>query len=283
MVTKLAEVEPRSSGDTVLTNPDTGEDFFRPEQVRDVLILTSSLDTYAEVTIEATHSNDTEFANPLTIEQGLPLLPGRTREAAYTGSNERIKLTVTVPNAPTSGSLTVWKEKDNTPLRLNSTRLRRFKELNEGRAYATDVQSELASGGTLTVGVRNPSDSPVNIFVEQFGISTGGDALVTTEIDHGSYTDGTSLSVINKKPELQVERPLNGSVTQNPTTSSPQETITGFLPGGSGGGGASPGARSEGTAYELSAGQDITPTIENDSGATNRYGFSIDLLETVVR
>jgi len=105
MVNKLAEIEPRSSGDTVITNPSTGEDFFRPEQVRDTFIFDNGLDEYAEVTVEATHSRDSAFDNPLINEEGLPVRPGRTRETSFTDPNELVKFTVNTPTAPTSGSL----------------------------------------------------------------------------------------------------------------------------------------------------------------------------------
>lgn len=282
MVNKLAEIEPRSSGETVVTNADTGEDFFRPEQLRDTFIFTNDLDAYAEVTIEATHSNDTGFSNALTTEQGLPLRPGDTREAAYTDPNELVQFTVYTPDAPSSGSLTVWREKDHAPLPLNSSKLNPFKELNDGRTYSIDFQESLADGATLTTGIRNPEDSSVSLFVRQFGLSVGGDGLVTTEIDHGSYTDGDSLTVINNKPELQVERPPEASVTKNPTISNAQASMTAFLPGGSAGGTAQ-GNRFSQADYELSPGQDMTIQIQNDSGSANRFGFGLELIETVVR
>lgn len=282
MVNKLAEIEPRSTGDTVVTNPDTGEDFFRPEQLRDVFIFTNDLDAYAEVSIEATHSNDEDFQNSLIAEEGIPVLPTKTREKAYTGSNELLKLIIDTPTAPTSGSLTIWREKDNTPVMLDSSQLNTFEELNEGRTYTLDFQESLIDTATITAGVNVPESSDVSVFVKQFGISVGGDALITTEIDHGSYTEGTALTSLNGKPELQIERPLEANLSKNPTTSSPQEGMTGFLPGGVGGG-ASPGGRYAQADYELSPGQDMTIQIQNDSGAENRYGFSLELIETVVR
>lgn len=282
MVNKLAEIEPRTSGETVITNPETGEDFFRPEQLRDTFIFTNNLDEYVEVTIETTHSNDEAFENALVNEEGLPVLPGRTRESAFFDPAELIQITVTTQTAPTSGSLTVWREKDHTPVDLDSSSLDDFKELNDGRTYAVDFQEQLANDGTLTVGIDNPSSSDASLFVRQFGIAVGGDALLTTEIDHGSYTDGTDLTVVNKKPELQVERPIEGSVTKNPTASNPQAQMTAFLPGGSAGGTAQ-GNRYPQTDYELSPGQNITVEIENDSGSSNRFGFSLEVIETVIR
>lgn len=282
MVNKLAEIEPRSSGETIITNPDTGEDFFRPEQLRDTFIFTNSLDVYAEVTVEATHSNDPDFSTSLVNEQGLPILPGKARESAFTDPGELVQLTVYTPSAPSSGSLVVWREKDHTPMDLDSSGLNAFKELNDGRTYSVDFQEELASAGTLTAGINNPESSNTSLFVRQFGLSVGGDALVTTEIDHDSYTDGTDLTVINKKPELQVERPMEGSVTQDPTTSGPQAQMTAFMPGGSAGGTAE-GNRYSQADYELTPGQDMTVEIQNDSGSSNRFGFSLEVIETVIR
>lgn len=282
MVNKLAEIEPRSSGETTVTNPDTGEGFFRPEQLRDTFIFVNALDEYAEVTIEATHSNDTAFNEGLINEQGLPLRPGDTREKAYTDSNELVKFVVDTPTAPTSGSLRIWREKDQTPLPLDSTRLNPFNQLNNGRAYAVDFQDSIANDATITAGIRLPDTADSSVFVRQFGISVGGDALVTTEIDHGSYTDGTDVTVINKKPELQVERPLSGSVTKNPTTSNPQASMTAFLPGGTAGASAE-GNRFPQSDYEITPGQDLTVQLQNDSGSTNRFGFSLEVIETVVR
>jgi len=281
MVNKLAEIEPRSSGETVITNDDTGEDFFRPEQTRDTFIFTSSLDEYAEVTVEATHSQDPAFDNPLVNEEGLPIRPGRSRETSFTDPNEIVQFRVATPTAPTSGSLTVWREKDHTPMPLDSEMLNEFKELNEGRSYSVDTQEELTSGSTLTVGVRNPSDSRTSIFIRQFGISVAFDALLTTEIDHGSYTDGTEITPINKKPELQTERQTDAVISTNPTTSNAQESLTGFIPGGKTG--TAPGTRVPGAEYEINPGQNITVELENDSSNTGRFGFSIDVFETVIR
>lgn len=281
MVNKLAEIEPRSSGETTVTNPDTGNDYFRPEQLRDTFILVNNLDVYAEVSIKATHSNDTNFTSALTNEQGIPLRPGNAREKAYTDSNELVKFIVDTPTAPSSGDLKIWREKDNTPLMLNHTRLNKFKELTEGRRYRTEFQSSLTDGGTITLGVRNPSDSDVNTFIDGDPIVTGGDALVTTEIDHGSYTDGTAVTTINAKPELQVERPVAAAITQDPTTSNPQKSMTGFRPGGTGANAT--GNRARTAEFELNPGQDVTIQLENTSSGSNRYGFVLDIIETVIR
>lgn len=284
MVTKLAEIEPRSSGETTVPNSENsdGDFFYLDPRERTVFIFQNDLDVYAEATIEATHSRDQDFTNSLTNEEGLPVRPGRTREVAFTDSNEIVELVVRTPTAPSSGSLTVWSESDHTPMQLDSTRLNEFKELNEGRTYSIDFQDTIADTNSITAGIRNPSDSDVSVFVKQFGISVGGDALATTEIDHDSYTDGTALTVINKKPELQVERPVSASVTRDPTISGAQESMTGFLPGGSAGN-AAIGGRFRAADYELSPGQDLTVSLQNISGSSSNYGFSLELIETVVR
>lgn len=282
MVNKLAEIEPRSSTSTTVTNTDTGEDFFRPAQLRDTFILTNDLDEYAEVTLEATHSQDSGFSDSLTVQEGIPLRPGDTRQVAYRDPNELVQFVVHTPTAPSSGSLTIWREKDNTPTRLSSNILNEFKELDEGRTYTSDFQASIADGSSITAGIRNPESADVELFIGKFGPSVGGDALVTTEIDHDSYTDGSDVTVINKNPEFQIERPLGASLSQDPTISGAQKSMTGFLPGGTTGANRV-GNRFSRPNYKLSPGQDITIELQNDSGASGRFGFSLEVIETVVR
>lgn len=282
MVNKLAEISPRSADTFTLTSDVTGDDFFRPKQERTTYILENGLDKYAETSIEKTHSQDPDFSNSVTLEQGLPTRPDIERPVAVTDSAELLEFTVETQEAPTSGSFIVWEVTDHAPVPLNSSELNAFKELNEGRTYAVDFQASIADAATLTAGIRNPDSAANSIFVRQFGISVGGDATVTTEIDHGSYSDGTGLTVINKKPELQVERPISASVTRDPTISNPQESMTAFLPGGSAGG-TSTGNRFAQADYELTPGQDLTVQITNESSSSDRFGFSLELIETVVR
>lgn len=68
MVNKLAEIEPRSSGSRIVSNPDTGEDFFRPEQLRNVFIFQNDLDVYAEVTIEIQNDSGSENRFGFSLE-----------------------------------------------------------------------------------------------------------------------------------------------------------------------------------------------------------------------
>lgn len=58
--------------------------------------------------------------------------------------------------------------------------------------------------------------------------------------------------------------------------------MTAFLPGGSAGGTAE-GNRFPQADFELSPGQDMTIQIQNISTAENNFGFSLELIETVVR
>lgn len=283
MVTKLAEIEPRSSGEMIVPNEDNPDgDFFHPELSRTVYIVQNDLDVYCELDVAASHSADPNFNNSLRVKEGLPVRPDTVREFSYTGSNEIVELMIDTPSAPSSGSVTIWQESDHTPMHLESEMFNEFLALNEGRAYAVDFQESLADAATITVGIDVPSDIDSSVFVQQFGLSVGGDALVTTAIDHGSYSDGSSVSVINKKPELQIERPIESSVTKNPTVSNPQVSMTAFLPGGSAGG-TSIGGRFTQTDYELQPGQNMIVQIQNDSGSSNRYGFSLELVETVIR
>lgn len=283
MVQKHGSIEPRSSGSTTFPNPDNPEgDFYNPRQDRTVYTFYNDLDVYAEVSMVSTHSADMEFNESLINEQGVPILPGKTREVVHTDADELLRFEVRTPDAPSSGDLSLVSEADQNGRPLDSARLNDFKELNEGRAYAVDFYEELPDGATLTAGFRLPEGADISLFIRQFGVSVGGDAIVTTEIDHGSYTDGAALPVINKKPELQVERPIDASVTQNPTISSPQETMKAFFPGGTAGNTA-PGNRFPQADFELSPGQDMTVTIKNDSGSSDKFGFSLELIETVVR
>jgi len=285
MVQQLTNIDLRTQDPTVLTNPDTGKEYFPTEsnKERTVFRFVSTLDAYVDVTIEATDSADADFSDSVILNNKRPVPAGTIRELRITGPYEYLKFTIeATQSAPTSGTFTLRSLADNSDAILQSEQLGGFEMLNQGKTYALRYQESLADGNAVSLGIRN--DNEATLYIDKIGLAVGGDALVRTSIDHGSYSDGTELTPINGRPELQTERTLDSVISANPTYSNPQVELEGFRPGGSGQAvQATPGTEAKGVAYEIDPGQTIVFELENDSGSTNRYGYLLRLIETVIR
>ncbi len=285
MVQQLTTISPRTQDPVTLTNPETGLSYFPTEsnKERTVFRFVSTLNAYTEVTVEATDSADADFSDSVTLNDSRPIPANTTRELRVTGPYEYLKFTVeATQSAPTTGEFKVRSLADNSDAILQSEILDEFEALNQGKTHISRYQESIADGGTVSLGIRN--DNASTLYIEKIGLPVGGDALIRTSIDHGSYTDGTQLDLINGRPALQAEKTLQSVISANPTYSDPQVEIEGFRPGGSGRAiQATPGGEESGAVYEIEPGQTLVFELENDSGATNRYGFLLRVIETVIR
>jgi len=283
MVQRLTTLDLRSQDPTTLTVDGSETLNAESNKERTVFRFMSTLDAYVEVTLEATDSTDPEFSDSVIINEQRPVPANTTRELRVTGPYEFYRITVeATQNAPTSGSLTVRSLADNSDAPLQSETLNEFESLNQGKSFKARYQEELANAESTAVGLSNTNSNTV--FIDKVGLAVGGDALIRTSVDHGSYTDGTEITPINGRPELQVERDFTATLSSNPTFSDPQIEIEGYRPGGSGGPVfATQGTEAPGSAFELDPGQTIVFQLENISGNTNRFGYLFKMFDTVIR
>jgi hypothetical protein len=132
----------------------------------------------------------------------------------------------------------------------------------------------------VSLGIRNPESNDKEIILSKIEFDVGANGLTQYSIDHGSYTPGTQLDVLNRKPSLQEESPIEAEVTLNPTVSNPQLTTNGFVPGGTKTSGS--GTTTERGTFVLSPGQDLVMQLTNISGGDNYYGFTLGIVEKFI-
>lgn len=281
MVKTIGSVEPRSSGTIELQSQLTTDGRIRPNfnEQRHTYRFISTLDVFAEIRITGTHSTDPEFDNADEVNSTVPLPSGTVRNFEYTQAYELLKFEVITDSAPTTGRVSSVLLQDNgTPTHSESVVL--DEDINQGKSFFISESEQILDGNTTSIGIKNPSSSETPVVISELRPVSFANGTLTYEIDHGSYTGGTDVDAINTRPELQVEQPLQASVTKNPTVSNPQKTTNGLQPGGkkeAGSGGATGSAR-----FILDPGQDLVVKMTNVSGGENRFGFTMTLVEKIL-
>lgn len=287
MVREIGSIDLRTQDAIVIPTSEPDNVVF-PTQTknRTVYRIVNTTDAYVEVSYDGTDTADDEFTDTINLNEGRPVPAGTVREMRYSGPYERLRFTVqATESAPTEGNVELRSVEDDSPNALQSETLSDFELLNQGKSYNTRYQEKLANDGdSVSLGIRNPDTADQSFYLRALAFPSGGDALITTEVDHDNYSDGATIALLNKRPELQVERDAEAAVTANPSFSGAQKSTEGFIPGGSGGSDlATPGTEGEGSDWEIDPGQDVVFTLTNDSGSTNRYGFLLQFAETVIR
>lgn len=281
MVKTIGSISPRSTGTFELESQRTDNGIVQPAQneIRRTFRFISTLDVYAELEVLGTDSTDPNFTNSVQVNSTRPLPAGTVREHEDTGPYEYLKFEITTQEAPTEGTVACVVLQDNSPPSAHE-RLILDEDIHQGKGYLTSVHEQILGDDTTTLGVRNPTDTGIEVVLHRIGLIATGNATISYEIDHSSYSDGTIVDLVNRRPELQIEKPAGSVVTLNPTVSGAQKSTNGVLPGGTKSAGS--GTTSETVSFVLDPGQDLTISMTNVSGGENRYGFNIGIVEKAI-